>query len=1181
VVWPYPLLSRQGKDEHILQDFADVVARQVLAFKVTQPLTDRGKVEGLEFATRFINQNVGQEFTDVRAREDLVFRIYDQITQRQLLEGSEGASRFLNQNVGQEFVDARARQDPQFYVRDLLVQRQLVEGSENASRVDNQAIAQEFADAGGRAVFVSSVFEPLIQRAGANASEAAARPDNEVPAQEPASAFARVVLSAFITERLIQRARVDATEVASGGSLTPTPSAPTNVSASDASWCGADPVRRMRVTWQNGANFPPSGMTTQVWREVAGQTPTLRGTITNGAEEFLDDTLSVTSGAQVRYQVVHRDEDYLILESGFGSWVTVLIACPNRTFTSQAWALSCSGGVDTYARSLVWEAPPSGWRSQLQRRQNVNGTWGAWATVYDGTGSSYVDQAAAMQPGVQFGWRLRFVHEDPARGETSYTNASDATVPATYPCPALAPTVLESGDASSCSLDSLTPVYRGRVRLGAAAQAGITRIRVMRGTTQVADVAYTTGWVEFDLPSGAANQYHEVQVYGPNRDSGTPSPGTGFTVTPANPCPTINNPVLFTPTLGGACTAGVGTRSVHLSWLHGFTGTPPAGWRTEVWRGQGPDPISERIADNLPWNQESYQDSAVSIGASYRYLIRHTNGTLIRDSGASVLILVTQPCPVLAQPALTVTPSGLVHSLSWSGEPTGQGNVQEYRVYRRVGNGAWELMHTVAGGGSRSYTSPAMDPSTQYQWVVTAYNSAGSADSNLVAKPTRPAQPVLTATAMSSSQITLTWPAVLLASHYAIRRNDTMEERDLIAGSPYDWTGLPSGTTVEFVIWAWNEAGWSPGSTPKSATTHVVAPSAPTMGTPEDWSYYIHPNDVQRIWVPIPFNGTGDADYHTEVYAASQFNNGNPLNEVLIGTTSLGAGGIYHNGPLAVGELWYYRARHVSNVGKPAGAFSGWSAPGQRAINRVLAIPLLGGVDQTICLNNQIHYQKRIDWNAIPSGAEIQVWGQYEQVGNWHDPSDGTACPAITNQWTDGPAYVASSGTTLTTYRCISGLGGNNDYRARFRRYNPSAPGGYDLSDIAQHPIPTRSDNPCVLPQPSAPTVNDVWGYDSSACVGGSPQWQKTIAWGMIETGMALQIQGEYDTPDNWQHPISGSGWYETTSMHSSFTTDRGITTGSGSWNTYRARWRRLSDNQVSNWYTFLVYTESNPCGPA
>src|SRR5213078_1424746 len=200
----------------------------------------------------------------------------------------------------------------------------------------------------------------------------------------------------------------------------------------------------------------------------------------------------------------------------------------------------------------------------------------------------------------------------------------------------------------------------------------------------------------------------------------------------------------------------------------------------------------------------------------------------VRWNSNPVTVTVSNgPPPDTTPPAV---PTGLTASavsssqinLSWTASSDNVG-VSGYRVYR---NGT-----QIATTGATSFANTGLSPSTTYSYTVAAYDAAGnlsaqssSASATTPAPPdtTPPSVPTgLTASAVSSSQINLSWTASsdnVGVSGYRVYRNGT--QIATTGATSFANTGLSPSTTYSYTVAAYDAAvNLSEQSASASATT--------------------------------------------------------------------------------------------------------------------------------------------------------------------------------------------------------------------------------------------------------------------------------------------------------------------------------------------------------------------------
>src|SRR5919109_3237603 len=181
----------------------------------------------------------------------------------------------------------------------------------------------------------------------------------------------------------------------------------------------------------------------------------------------------------------------------------------------------------------------------------------------------------------------------------------------------------------------------------------------------------------------------------------------------------------------------------------------------------------------------SFSDTGLAASTIYFYVVQAVNSAGTR--GNSNEASATTPLgPPLAPTNLTATAGNAQVSLSW----TISDGATSYNVLRSTSSGGPYTQ--IAGGVSTtSYTDTTVSNGTTYFYVVQAVSSGGtSGNSNqAISTPTAPplAPTGLTATAMSSSQINLTWTASSGATSYNVLRSTT-------TGGPY--TQIASGVAA-------------------------------------------------------------------------------------------------------------------------------------------------------------------------------------------------------------------------------------------------------------------------------------------------------------------------------------------------------------------------------------------------
>ena len=209
---------------------------------------------------------------------------------------------------------------------------------------------------------------------------------------------------------------------------------------------------------------------------------------------------------------------------------------------------------------------------------------------------------------------------------------------------------------------------------------------------------------------------------------------------------------------------------------------------------------------------------------------------------------------------------------------------------------------------STSYIDPGVPDGITLYYQVWAINGAFSSPSNLVSVTLIPLAPSgLNASAVSSSQINLSWSDVLGETGFTIQRSVDGVTWTPIATTgagvtSYQDTGLSGSTTYEYEVCAGNSAGTSAYGNPVSATTFATIPNAPTGLTA---------NPISTSQIDLTWNAVaGATGYKID-------RSGNGVTWVRIAATTAGVTSLRSAG-LLPGMTYYYRVRAVNAVGLSA-----------------------------------------------------------------------------------------------------------------------------------------------------------------------------------------------------------------------------------------------------------------------
>ena len=328
-------------------------------------------------------------------------------------------------------------------------------------------------------------------------------------------------------------------------------------------------------------------------------------------------------------------------------------------------------------------------------------------------------------------------------------------------------------------------------------------------------------------------------------------------------------------------------------------------------------------------------------------------------------------------------------NLSWSASS----GATSYNVKRAtVSGGPYTTIAT--GVTATSYSDTGLSASTTYYYVVSAVNSAGESPNSSQASATTsvaipPAPTGLTATAVSSNQINLSWSASSGATSYNVKRAT-------VSGGPYTTiatgvtatsynnTGLAASTTYYYVVSAVNSSGESPNSSQASATTLSggTAPPAPTGLS----ATAVATNQINLTWTA----SSGATSYNVKRATVS----GGPYTTIATGVTATS----YNNTGLSANTTYYYVVSAVNTYGESANS----SQASATTLSGGTAPPAPTGLSATAVATNQIN----LTWTAS-SGA--------------------TSYNVKRSTTSGGPYTTIATGVTATSYS-NTGLSANTTY---------------------------------------------------------------------------------------------------------------------------------------------------------
>jgi fibronectin type 3 domain-containing protein len=364
---------------------------------------------------------------------------------------------------------------------------------------------------------------------------------------------------------------------------------------------------------------------------------------------------------------------------------------------------------------------------QIERSIN-GGSFNPLATV-DANVGSYHDSGLSMA--TTYTYRVRAFN---GSGVSDYSNTAAGTTPA----PPAAPTSLAAGVASASQINlSWTD--------NSSNEEEFQIERSLDGISfgLIATVgANQTSYADSGLTTGTTYSY---RIRASNSVGDSDPTNVASATTAAVPAPPSN--------LSGIA---VSDSQIYLTWTDNASNE--SGFR--VYRST--NGTSFTLIKTLGANVTSYSYTGRPASTRYFFRVRAYNATgeSLSSNTVSVTTLPPQPAPNAPGDLTATTVSSSVLALTWTDNSSAEDG---FKIYRSTDGATFTLIKTV-GWNVTSYADTGRVAATTYLYRVRAYSRAGeSPDSNTASATTLPPQPKpnaptnLTATAMSSTQINLTW----------------------------------------------------------------------------------------------------------------------------------------------------------------------------------------------------------------------------------------------------------------------------------------------------------------------------------------------------------------------------------------------------------------------------------------
>ena len=373
---------------------------------------------------------------------------------------------------------------------------------------------------------------------------------------------------------------------------------------------------------------------------------------------------------------------------------------------------------------------------------------------------------------------------------------------------------------------------------------GVTGYKVFRGGAQVGTATGTT-YQDTGLTASTSYSYTVSAYDAAGNNSAQTSPVSATTLAASDTQP---------PTVPTNLTAtAVSSSQINLSWTASTDNVGVTGYK--VFRG------GSQIGTTAG---TTYQNTGLTASTSYSYTVSAydaAGNNSAQTSPVSATTLAgsdTQPPTVPTNLTATAVSSSQIN-LSWTASTDNVG-VTGYKVFR-----SGSQIGTTAG---TTYQNTGLTASTSYSYTVSAYDAAGnnSAQTSPVSATTPassdtqpPTVPTnLTATAVSSSQINLSWTAstdnVGVTGYKVFRAGAQI---GTTAGTTYQDTGLAASTSYSYTVSAYDAAGNNSAQTsPVSATTTSPDTTTYSIWTSTDKPNNVSESDSSRVVLGVKFQAS-------------------------------------------------------------------------------------------------------------------------------------------------------------------------------------------------------------------------------------------------------------------------------------------------------------------------------------
>ncbi len=327
----------------------------------------------------------------------------------------------------------------------------------------------------------------------------------------------------------------------------------------------------------------------------------------------------------------------------------------------------------------------------------------------------------------------------------------------------------------------------------------------------------------------------------------------------------------------------------------------------------------------LPSATTGYEDTTVTAGTTYYYVVKTVNGTAASQNSNEASATPSNTINLLAPTNLTAFAASTTEiDLSWTAAASSA--VTGYNVFRGTTAGdesITPLNSTPLSSSTTTFHDTTVTAGTTFYYVVEAIDNgvspttSGELSSNEAsATPSSTTSPLaptdLSASAVSATEIDLSWAAAAgTVTGYNVYRGTTAGGESTVplntlplssTATSYHDTSAAVGATYFYVVKAVNGSLVGPNSNEATATTSSNGLAAPTQFTAED----VSASEIDLSWAAAAGTVTGYDVYRGTAIGGES---SSPLNSSPLSSTATS----YHDTSAAAGTTYFYVVKAVNS----------------------------------------------------------------------------------------------------------------------------------------------------------------------------------------------------------------------------------------------------------------------------